>query len=228
MTSAQSHLSLVFDDFELDAERLELRRGGKLVKVDQVVLRLLARLLRSPGQLVTKDELVEDVWEGRAVADTAITVSMARLRKALGDRRGEREVVVTVHGRGYRFARPVVTRSSAHEPRGSAPDQSEPPFVGRERVLQRLRHALDEARQGRGRLVVLLGEPGIGKTRAVEAFERELAGTDARVVWGFCREAGDTPPLWPWLRLRRELIASTASAAGSATNATGSASPTGS
>jgi DNA-binding winged helix-turn-helix (wHTH) protein/tetratricopeptide (TPR) repeat protein len=206
---------LVFDDFELDAERLELRRSGKLLKVDQVVLRLLARLLRTPGQLVTKDELVEDVWEGRAVADTAITVSMARLRKALGDRRGEREVVMTVHGRGYRFVRPVVARSSPQETHGIAPGHSEPPFVGRERVLVRLRHALDEARQGRGRFAVLLGEPGIGKTRVVESFERELAGTDARVVWGFCREAGDTPPLWPWLRLRRELRAAPASAAGS-------------
>ena len=42
-----------FDEFELDAERLELRRTGKLIKADQVVLRLLARLVRSPGQLVT-------------------------------------------------------------------------------------------------------------------------------------------------------------------------------
>ena len=78
--NAQSRASFAFDDFELDAERLELRRAGRLIKADQVVLRLLARLLRSPGQLVTKDELVEDVWEGRAVADTAITVSMAGLR----------------------------------------------------------------------------------------------------------------------------------------------------
>ena len=202
-----------FDEFELDAERLELRRTGKLIKADQVVLRLLARLVRSPGQLVTKDELVEDVWEGRAVADTAITVSMARLRKALDDRRGEREIVVTVHGRGYRFARPVSVRAApatgatpAFEPQADR----EPPFVGRERVLARMRHALDEARAGRGRLQALLGESGIGKTRAVEAFERELISTnahDVRVVWGFCREAGDTPPLWPWLRLRRELSA---------------------
>ena len=207
--SAQSHSSFVFDDFELDSERLELRRAGKLIKADHVVLRLLARLLRTPGQLVTKDELVEDVWEGRAVADTAITVSMARLRKALDDRRGERELVVTVHGRGYRFARPVMIRSSAPPPLLPSSSQHEPPFVGRERELTRLRHALDEARQGRGRMQLLLGEPGIGKTRAVEAFERELIGSDARVLWGYCREAGDTPPLWPWLRMRRELVAGT-------------------
>src|SRR6185503_19265942 len=97
-----------------------------------VVLRLLARLLRTPGQLVTKDELVEDVWEGRAVADTAITVSMARLRKALDDKRGERELVVTVHGRGYRFARPVLARSAAPSPVLTSSARREPPFVGRE------------------------------------------------------------------------------------------------
>ncbi len=199
-----------FDDFELDAESLELRRAGKVVKVDALVVRLLLALVRNADRLLTKDELVEQVWEGRAVADNVITVSMARLRKALGHSRGEREFVATVYGRGYRFVREVALHAppSARPPRLEAPPGAdEPPFVGRTRVLDRLRQALDQARAGRGRVCALLGEPGIGKTRVIEALERELAGSAVHVAWGYCREAGDTPPLWPWLRLLREVTA---------------------
>src|SRR5437868_5096982 len=94
---------LGFDEFELDPANLELRRAGEIIKADALVLRLLIALARNPDRLVTKDELVALVWEGRAVADNVITVSMARLRKTLGHQRGEREFVATVYGRGYRF-----------------------------------------------------------------------------------------------------------------------------
>jgi eukaryotic-like serine/threonine-protein kinase len=198
-----------FDDFELDDERLELRRGGKLLKVEALVVRLLLVLVRNAQRLLTKEELVEQVWDGRAVADNVITVSMARLRKTLGHKQSEREFVVTVYGRGYRFVRDVTARNST----ALVPTLIEqasvvgPPFVGRDRVLGRLRRSFAEARAGRGRVCAVMGEPGIGKTRAVEMLERELSGSQARVAWGYCREAGDTPPLWPWLRLLRDVKA---------------------
>src|SRR5688572_26021835 len=160
---------LGFDDFELDDERLELRRGGKLLKVEALVVRLLSALVRNAQRLLTKEELVEQVWEGRAVADNVITVSMARLRKALGHKRGEREFVATVYGRGYRFVRAVAVRDgtafAAPPPEQASPIG--PPFVGRERVLGRLLRAFGEARAERGRMCALIGEPGIGKTRTV-------------------------------------------------------------
>lgn len=200
-----------FDDFELDGERLELRRAGKPIRADAVVLRLLAVLLWNAGRLVTKDELVDTVWEGRAVADNVITVSMARLRKTLGHVRSQHEFVATVYGRGYRFVREVVERGERSGPtpaESGTSSEVEPPFVGRERVLERLQHALGESRAGRGRVCVLTGEPGIGKTRVVEALERQTSSPELRVAWGYCREAGGTPPLWPWLRLLREVMAS--------------------
>jgi hypothetical protein len=80
-------------------------------------------------------------------------------------------------------------------------------FVGRQRVLQRLLDSLEQARSARGRACLLLGEPGIGKTRVVEELERAARARGVRVAWGYCREAGDTPPLWPWLRLLREVTA---------------------
>ena len=197
-----------FEDFEFDADRLELRRAGTVVDADTLVLRLLALLVRNAGRLVSKDELVREVWDGRAVADNVITVCMARLRKALGDKRGEKEMVTTVYGRGYRFVREISERSELQRPVSTRAAQLTPgsqAFVGRERVLEDLERSWREAELGRGRLCALLGEPGIGKTHAVEVFVRGLP-TSTRVVWGFCREAGDTPPLFPWLRMLREIV----------------------
>jgi DNA-binding winged helix-turn-helix (wHTH) protein len=197
-----------FDEFELDAERLELRRSGAPLKVDALVLRLLVALVRNPGQLVSKDELVDDVWEGRAVADNVLTVSMARLRKTLGHARGAREFVINVYGRGYRFVRPVIARTAPANLAPAPPHvaSAAAPFVGRERVLSRLHDALGEAIAGRGRVCALSGEAGIGKTGVVEAFERALPPGRAEIAWGYCREGADTPPLWPWLRVLRGVV----------------------
>ncbi len=196
-----------FHDFELDAERCELRRSGKLVRADRLVLRLLAALVRDAGQLVTKDQLIDSVWDGRAVADNVLTVSMARLRKTLDHKRGEHELIATEYGRGYRFTSDVTTREEqrvrAARDGSVAPPQAvtlrSSPFVGREPVLERLRHALHEAREGRGRLCALIGEAGIGKTRAAEMLELDARALGLRVAWGYCREGGNTVSLAPWL-----------------------------
>jgi DNA-binding winged helix-turn-helix (wHTH) protein len=196
-----------FSDFEFDDERFELRRGGKVVKTEAIALRVLAALTHRAGEVVSKDELIQEVWEGRAVADNVVTVAIARLRKPLNT--GQREHILTVYGRGYRFVGPYTTRTAATETVQPISDESHrsPPFVGRERVLARLEQAGQEAQRGHGRVCVLMGEAGIGKTRAVEALQQSLAGSPMRAAWGFCREAGDTPPLSPWLRLLREVTA---------------------
>ncbi|MET0343724.1 MAG: AAA family ATPase [Polyangiales bacterium] len=198
-----------FDDFELDDQRLELRHRGAVVKVDRIVLRVLAVLLRSAGRLVTKDQLVEEVWEKRVVADNVLTVSVARLRRALQDRRGPREFVVTVYGLGYRFVRPVVARNTSIMPDAPPAIVSDavPPMVGRAGPLADLRRGVADAHLGRGRMYTLIGEAGIGKTRLVSALTDELVGTPSNVAWGFCRESGSTPPLYPWLQLLRKLFA---------------------
>jgi DNA-binding winged helix-turn-helix (wHTH) protein len=195
-----------FDDLELNADTLELRRGGAPVRADALVLRLLSVLLEHPGELVTKERLHARVWGGRAVSENVITVAMARLRKTLGRTGDAPPYVVTVHGRGYRFARPVDVRAASHAVAPSRPVPASRPFVGRETALARLREILSEARAGRGSVAVILGEAGIGKTRLVEALESEAAPDGFAVAWGICREAGDTPPLWPFVQLVRELI----------------------
>jgi DNA-binding winged helix-turn-helix (wHTH) protein len=200
-----------FDEYELDDESLELRHRGAVLPCEALVLRLLVCLVRSAGKLVTKDTLIEEVWQKRVVGDPAITVSMTRLRKRLRRPGSADEYVQTMYGRGYRFVGRVSVRSPQAAPRDTpppapSPDRA-PPFVGRERLLGQLRRLLADAAMGRGRACLLMGEAGIGKTRAVQAFERELLGSDVRVAWGYCREAGDTPPLLPWLRVLREITA---------------------
>src|SRR5690349_9039277 len=205
-----------FDEYELNAKTPELRRNGEPVKADAVALRLLLVLVRSAGQVIGKRDLITQVWEGRAVSDNVITVTMVRLRKTLGQRRGEREFVTNVHGRGYRFARPVHARDVEPAPLLTmlASEPNGPPYVGRARVLARMRELLRQARGGRGSACLLVGEPGIGKTRAVEMLERDAIAAGMQVAWGYCRELGDAPPLSPWLQLARAVIAAQPAGAG--------------
>jgi DNA-binding winged helix-turn-helix (wHTH) protein len=197
-----------FDEFELDVEAQELKRAGDVVKADGLVLRLLEAFVRRPGALISKEELVALVWNGRVVSENALTVAVARLRKTLAIERGVREVLLTVQGRGYRFLRAVSTREpeATGKARPSLPEGGAP-FVGRESVISQLKQALAEARRGHGSLIVLRGEPGIGKTRLAEVFAQEAAAGGHAVAWGYCRELGETPPLWPFVGLLREVVA---------------------
>jgi hypothetical protein len=79
-------------------------------------------------------------------------------------------------------------------------------FVGRQRELQLLRCAWEEACAGRGALVTLVGEAGIGKTRTAEEFAREIESSGASVSWGRCEEAAAAPGYWPWIQLLRHAL----------------------
>ncbi len=79
-------------------------------------------------------------------------------------------------------------------------------LLGREREMAVLRAALASASRGRGRLVLLSGEAGIGKTRLADAFAVEARDHGARVAWGRCWEAGGAPVYWPWLQAVRSLL----------------------
>ena len=76
-------------------------------------------------------------------------------------------------------------------------------FVGREAGLERLRTAFDEAFSGRGQVVMLVGEPGIGKTRTAQELETYARMRGAQVLWGRARESAGAPPYWPWVQVGR-------------------------
>jgi hypothetical protein len=79
------------------------------------------------------------------------------------------------------------------------------PFVGRERELAQIGAALDGAQAGRGQLVMLAGEPGIGKTSLADRAAALATERGFTVLWGRCWEAGGAPAYWPWLDLIAEL-----------------------
>jgi predicted ATPase len=79
-------------------------------------------------------------------------------------------------------------------------------FVGRDRELAELRAGLQDAAAGRGRLFLVVGEAGIGKTRLAEELAREAAKTAATVLWGRCWDGEGAPPYWPWTQALRGLL----------------------
>jgi len=79
-------------------------------------------------------------------------------------------------------------------------------FVGRRDELAQLISALEDAEAGRGSLVMLAGEPGIGKTRVVEELCREARDGGARVCWGVSHESAGAPPYWPWVQVIGALL----------------------
>jgi len=80
------------------------------------------------------------------------------------------------------------------------------PFVGRESELAALTADLDTALDGRGGVVLLGGEAGIGKTRLVEELAAAAAGRGALVLWGRCWEGEGAPAFWPWVQVVRAYV----------------------
>jgi len=79
-------------------------------------------------------------------------------------------------------------------------------FVGRDKEMDELRAGLEDALSGRGRLMMLVGEPGIGKTRTSEEFATYARLRGAQVVWGRCYEGEGAPAYWPWVQAIRSYV----------------------
>ncbi len=88
-------------------------------------------------------------------------------------------------------------------------NQSQQIFVGRQREMSELTAALDDAMSGNGRLVMLAGEPGIGKTRIAEELADRARSLGAQVLWGWCYEREGAPPYWPWVQPIRSYVLET-------------------
>ena len=79
-------------------------------------------------------------------------------------------------------------------------------FVGRQREMDDLKAALEGSLSGRGSLVMLVGEPGIGKTRTAEELAAYARIKDSLVLWGRCHEQQGMPPFWPWIQAIRSYV----------------------
>lgn len=92
-----------FSDCEIDVAAFELRRGGQPCAVEPQVFELLLYLARNPDRLVTKSDLIENVWGGRIVSDSTLASRIKSARRAIGDDGEQQKFIRTVHGRGVRF-----------------------------------------------------------------------------------------------------------------------------
>ena len=110
-----------FDDLEIDAERYELRKGGAPVAVEPKVFDLIRFLAENANRLVSKDELIEAVWDGRIVSDAALSSAIKSARRAMGEADVAASRIKTVRGRGFRMELPeavaVAVPPAQEEPR---------------------------------------------------------------------------------------------------------------
>jgi DNA-binding winged helix-turn-helix (wHTH) protein len=92
-----------FGPFSLDSASGQLLRRGKPVRVQRKVCELLQYLIEHRDRLVSKQELLDQVWRGIAVSPSSLSRTAAQLRKALQDDARHPRWICTIHGRGYRF-----------------------------------------------------------------------------------------------------------------------------
>lgn len=100
-------MSFRFGPFVVDADTFELTKAGHSVAVEPQVLAVIVFLIEQRHHVVSRDELVDAVWHGRAISDAAIASRIKSARHALDDNGNDQRVIRTVHGRGFRFVAAV-------------------------------------------------------------------------------------------------------------------------
>lgn len=102
-----SGLRYFFEDFLLDPDRRELRRGTDVVAIAPQVFDLLFYLIGNRERVVSKDDLISAIWQGRAVSDVALTTRLNAARKAIGDSGDDQRLIKTFPRKGVRFVAAV-------------------------------------------------------------------------------------------------------------------------
>jgi TolB-like protein len=130
-----------FGPFELDIAKFELRADGAARHVEPQVFALLALLVENRERLVSTEEIIEKVWDGRVVSDAAVASRIKSARQALGDDGRTQRYIRTVHRQGLRFVAPVRTACGADaismvqegsagvEPAGASADHASRPSI---------------------------------------------------------------------------------------------------
>ncbi|MFA9563593.1 MAG: AAA family ATPase [Acidimicrobiales bacterium] len=164
-----------FGEYELDMLTVELRRAGEVIHLEPQVFGVLAHLVDQRDRVVSKIELLDEVWPDRFVSESALTSRIQAARKACGDSGRDQNVIRTKHGRGYRFVAPVI---EIDETALASPAEETVPAGGEatldsseSRAEEQL--ALDESiaavTTGQRGVIFVAGEAGMGKSTLVDS-----------------------------------------------------------
>ena len=180
-----------FESCVLDTATQQLSRDGVPVHAEPQVLAVLEYLISRPDRVVSKIELLDEVWGDRFVSESALTSRIKLARKACGDNGRDQRIVKTVHGRGYRFVAELGAASGesqhARDSAASPTQRTASAVVGRDAELDVLDRALADTERGERRCVFICGGMGSGKSTLVaEMLERRDDLDHAMVAIGRC------------------------------------------
>lgn len=121
-----------FGEFELDPRRRRLSREGKTVSLNPKAFDLLVFLVQNGGRVISKDEILSDIWKDQFVEESNLAVQISSLRKALGDQTNKSRFLATIPGKGYQFIADVSYVGAAAETIATEPssvDVLQPPSI---------------------------------------------------------------------------------------------------
>ena len=125
-------MKYLFDQYELDLAQHVLSRDGVGITIEPQVFEVLATLVSRSDQLVTKQDLIDLVWGGRFVSDSALSSRIKSARQAIDDDGKRQRLIRTIHGRGFRFVGEVQEQQQTTTPavgkRDSLPTVAVLPF----------------------------------------------------------------------------------------------------
>jgi TolB-like protein/DNA-binding winged helix-turn-helix (wHTH) protein len=96
-----------FAQFEIDPSQHELRRAGQSMRIEPQVFDLIVYLVRNRDRIVSKDDLIETIWNGRVISEAALSSRINGARRVLGDNGNDQIFIKTLHKRGFRFVADV-------------------------------------------------------------------------------------------------------------------------
>ena len=159
------------------------------------------------------DRLLDEADEAAAQQDWETVRARAQHVLTFDPENHEGQAFLSAARRALEGTPPAVGLTTSVEQPAAAVDETQAQdslaggvFVGRHGEMDDLKAALEDALSGRGRLVVLAGEPGIGKTRTAQELGVLAAQRGAQVLWGHCYEDEGAPPYWPWVQAIRSYV----------------------
>ncbi len=117
-----------FEDFVLDKNTREIQISGETLAIEPQVFSLLIYLIENKDRVISKDELIENIWDGRFVSESAISSRIKSARKTLNDNGKDQRLIRTVHGVGFRFVGELIENQIAEEIEQIEEQESETPL----------------------------------------------------------------------------------------------------